>query len=132
MDSYIINVPLKLPIKTKSSKWFYLNLNVYRNAHYFTLDKAKKMFEETIWNQVKDLPKFKFIGIEYTLHPGSSHRVDISNTCCIVDKFFCDTLVHAGVIPDDNSKIVQKVRYEMGFPNKLNPHVEVFLEGELQ
>ena len=132
MTSFIINVPLKLPIKTKKSNWFYLNLNIYRNAHFFMLNKAKQMFEETVWNQVKNLPKFKYIGLEYTLYPGSSHRVDISNTCCIVDKFFCDTLVNAKVIEDDNSNIVRVVRYVFGQIDKKNPHVEIFIEGELQ
>ena len=83
-------------------------------------------------NQLRDLPKFKYIGIEYILHPGSSHRIDVSNTCCIVDKFFCDALVHAEVIPDDNSDIVRIIRYSIGDICKENPHVEIFIEGELQ
>ena len=131
MYSCELSVPLRIPIHTKSSKYFYLNLNVYRNAHYFILDKAKKTFEEYIWNQVKNLPKFKYIGLEYTLYPGSNRRTDISNTCCIVDKFFCDTLVNAKVIEDDNYDIVKKIRYEFGSVDKNNPHVNIYLEGEL-
>ena len=131
MYSCTLSVPLKLPLKSKKSNWFYLNLNVYRNAHFYLLDKAKKTFEEYIWNQVKDLPKFKYIGIEYTLYPGSRHRTDLSNTCCIVDKFFCDTLVHAKIIEDDNYEIVKKIRYEIGSVDKDNPHVTIYLEGEL-
>ena len=132
MYSCTLSVPLKLPLHTKKSPWFYLNLNVYRNAHYFTLDKAKKTFEEYVWNQVKTLPKFKYIGIEYTLFPGSNRKMDISNTCCIVDKFFCDTLVNAQIIEDDNCGIVKKIVYLYGSVDRNNPHVEIYLEGELQ
>lgn len=129
--AYELSVPLKLHLPSKKSPYFYLNLNVYRNAHFFMLDKAKKTFEEQVWNQVKHLPKFKWIGLEYTLFPGSKRRVDISNTCCIVDKFFCDTLVNAGIIEDDNSGIVKKINYRFGKVDKENPHVLIYLEGEL-
>ena len=132
MYSCELSVPLRLPIHTKKSPYFYLNLNVYRNAHYFTLDKAKKTFEEYVWNQVKSIPKLEFIGLEYTLHPGSRKKMDISNTCCIVDKFFCDTLVNAGVIEDDNYNICKKIVYLVGDMDKNNPHVTIYLEGKLK
>ena len=131
MYSCTLSVPLKLPIKSKKSNWFYLNLNVYRNAHYFILDKAKKMFEDLVRPKLIALPKLRYVGIEYTLYPGSRHRTDLSNTCCVVDKFFCDALVNVGVIEDDNYTIVKKVHYEFGQINKDNPHVLFYLEGEL-
>ena len=131
MESLELNVPLKLPLRSKKSPYFYLNLNVYRNAHYQVLNKAKQTFEEYIWNQIRQLPKFKWLGLLYTLYPGSSRRHDISNVCCIVDKFFCDALVNAQVIPDDNADVVRKIVYEFGKVDKENPHVNIYIEGEL-
>lgn len=126
----VISVPLKLEIHSKKSKYFYLNLNIYRNAHFFLLDKAKKVFGDTIWNDIVKLPKFKQCTLEYIVYPQQNKKkFDISNTCCIVDKFFSDTFVEAGKIEDDSFQYITGVKYSYGAVNKENPHVDVIIEG---
>lgn len=133
MTFYSLNIdlPIRVPLQTKKSKYFYLNLNLYRNAHFYILDQAKKTFENMIWNQLDSLPKFKNIEITYILYPGSDRKVDVANICCIVDKFFCDTLVHKGIIEDDNYNVIKKINYLFGKVDKHNPHINVTLTGEL-
>ena len=133
MSFYSLNIdlPIRVPLQTKKSKYFYLNLNIYRNAHFYTLDQAKKIFENMVWSQLDSLPKFKNIELTYILYPGSNQKLDVANICCIVDKFFCDTLVHKGVIEDDNYNVIKKINYLFGKVDKNNPHVNVTLTGDL-
>ena len=84
-----------------------------------------------IWNQLDSLPKFKNIELTYILYPGSDRKADVANICCIVDKFFCDTLVHKGIIEDDNYNVIKKINYLFGKVDKNNPHVNVTLTGDL-
>ena len=97
MKEIRFSVPLK--VRASGKKNFIMNLNNYRNAHYFTLNNAKKHFHELI-----DIPVFaaSIIKIDYGIYPASKRLFDINNVCSIIDKFICDTLVERGYIPDDN------------------------------
>ena len=44
----------------------------------------------------------------------TKRKLDISNICSIVDKFFSDTLQHAGIIEDDNWKFINDVSFGFG------------------
>ena len=99
--NYIISSPLSVP-RSKTKK-FILNLNVYRNTHFFTLNTAKRNYEEIIAEQVRGLPVLRSpLVFVYNLYP--SRECDVSNICCIHDKFFLDTLVSMGKIPTDSFK----------------------------
>lgn len=115
-----------LPTKVKKSKkkFFHLNLNQYRNAHHRTLSKVKNDFTEEVLPLVKHIPFLKKIRIEYYLFVGSRQSCDVPNVCSIVDKFFQDTLTKAGVLEDDNYKIVPEVSYHFGGYEKDNGRVE--------
>lgn len=41
-----------------------------------------------------------------------------------------DLLVDAGIIEDDNYTIIPKVILEIGTPDKLNPRVEITINGK--
>lgn len=129
--TYVIDVPSRLPIHHKKAKYFYLNLNIYRNTHFYILDKSKKMFESYIRDRLNTLPKFKYISLTYELYQGSARKVDISNTCCIVDKYFCDALVQSHIIPDDDYKHVTEIKYCYGGVSPSNPFVRITLKGEV-
>jgi hypothetical protein len=101
-----------------------LNLNHYRNADFRTLDRAKKEFTERVKPLVKDLPKLDRILIAYNLFTPNKRLVDTANVCTIVDKFFSDTLVHAGKLEDDNCKILPIVAFRYGGVDIDNPRVE--------
>ncbi len=123
---YTIMAPLVVPqSKTKN---FSLNLNVYRNAHHFTLNTSKIRYAKTIESQIDKLPVFTKIELAYVLYPKTKRLCDISNALCIHDKFFCDALVKAGKLEDDNYIFLAKVIYRFGEIDPSNPRVEIHIK----
>ena len=102
-----------------------MNLNVYRNTHYQTLNQVKVTFQKQIAPLLVQLPKLNQISLSYELYPQSNRLCDIANICSIVDKFFSDSLVNLGYIPDDNYQHVLGVQYLFGSIDSKNPRVEV-------
>ncbi|QIG68806.1 holliday junction resolvase RusA-like protein [Rhizobium phage RHph_Y2_6] len=123
---YRIEVPIYLP-QTKK-KTFALNLNIYRNAHFLLLNKMKVAFKNKIEEQLSSLPNMNGVKLTYTLFMGTNREVDLSNICVVVDKFFCDALVEAGKLPDDNVNYLHSIDYRFGGVDKNNPRVEITLE----
>ena len=118
---------LTAPLIVKGKVNFSLNLNQYRNAHYFKLNDSKIAFKAYMKDQIELLPAMDKIAITYTLYPKTHKLVDISNVCSIVDKYFSDALVELGKIPDDNYKHVLGIMYRFGSVDKLNPRVEILV-----
>lgn len=129
MVKYTITSPFRVAIGNSHSKikYFILNLNQYRNAHYFTLNKSKIMYKELISDQIQNLPEFKKIKLEYIMYPKSQREFDISNVGAIVDKYFCDALVEANKLPDDSYKYIDSVTYTFGEIDKQNPRIEIVI-----
>lgn len=124
---YKISLPIRVPVSKKS--YFALNLNVYRNAHYITLNNAKVAFKEMIFPFLGSIPDMKNCSLEYVLYPKTNRLCDVSNVCSIVDKFFCDALVEAGKIEDDNYTFIKSVTYRFGSVDKDNPRVDVYINS---
>ena len=111
---YQVNSPLEIQYgwdKEGRPKIFSLNMNIYRNFNRFSLGKAKDAYSELMSEPVKELPWFNRIVIRYVLFTGSKRKVDVSNICSIVDKFFCDVLTKEKKLSDDNYSIIPKVSY---------------------
>ena len=119
----IISLPLEVYISPK--KKFILNLNNYRNAHFRVLAKAKKIYTENLLWELKTAPKFEMVSLRYRYYHHNKGKIDISNPCSIIDKFACDALVKAGVLPEDNYNHVVRVVYEWGGVDKENPRCEL-------
>lgn len=98
-------IPARLQV---GNKIFALNLNTYRNAHFQTLNNAKKNFKVLLYNTYPEilLIRAESVIVQYQLTPHNKKLFDTQNIVSIVDKFFLDALVEAGTIPDDNYKIV--------------------------
>lgn len=111
----------------KKGKVFRLNLNVYRNTHYHTLNNVKQIYQDSLKADLQQLPSLLQVSLHYVLYPKSLQELDISNVLSIVDKFTCDALVEAGKLKDDNFKFVPKITYEMGNIDPMNPRVELFI-----
>lgn len=130
---WTIALPLRIeiPRKTKENKVFALNLNVYRNTHPHTLNQAKVIFNDLVLPLVVNagVPKLKLCTLEYHLYVGSARECDVNNVCSIVDKFFSDTLVHAGVLEDDNYKFLAETRFKFGGIDRANPRVEAVIRS---
>lgn len=129
MPEWIFKSPLSIPVS--KNKRFTLNLNVYRNAHFQTLNKAKKLYEAYMVPQIQEVIKSPVSSCKliYILYPRTKRKCDISNICSIVDKFFCDSLVRSGMIEDDDYSFISTVEYRFGGIDKSEPRVEVHLIG---
>ena len=102
--------------KGDKKKPFRLNLNTYRNSNSYLLGTTKKFYFKEIKEILKNtfIPQLNKVEIIYELFLKSKRELDISNVLSIVDKYFCDSIVELGVIPDDNYKIIPKVTYKFG------------------
>lgn len=125
MKTHYIHLPLAIPITPKKN--FSLNLNVYRNAHFYELNKAKEVFHQYIGQLFDGIDPMNRVMIIYTLFFGSKRRVDTANICSIVDKFFCDTLTEKKILPDDSYDVIEEVIYRFGGIDKENPRVEALI-----
>jgi len=114
-----------LPRKTKADKKIYLNLNVYRNLHFILNNQAKEIYCEMMRGQMAGRKFPGQIDITFTLFKGRNGRIDRSNILSIVEKFFCDALVHNGCIPDDNDDFIKATHYQSGGYDKGNGRVEI-------
>lgn len=129
-ETHIIRVPTVVGL-SKSKNWI-LNLNNYRNAHYQTLNKAKVNFKYLVTKEISLLPVFKEISsIEYILYRDSKRHCDVANVCSIVDKFFCDALVEAKKLPDDNYEFLKRISYQWGGIAD-TAFVEIHITGKLK
>lgn len=125
---YRVICPIYLPQSKKKS--FALNLNIYRNAHFLLLNKMKVLFKERIQDQIIHLPTMSGVKLTYTLFMGTNREMDLSNVCVVVDKFFCDAIVEAGKLEDDNFKFLSAIDYRFGGIDPGNPRCEVTLEPQ--
>ena len=125
---YTVSVPLEIVFSPKRK--FRLNLNIYRNTHYQTLNNAKVKFKEVVKQSIEPLPVMNKVRLTLTLFLQSNRSADLSNICCIVDKFFCDALVEYGKLPDDKVGIINDIHYTFGGVDKTNPRVEITIQPE--
>ena len=126
-ESHIIISPVCLKLSEReSAKTYPLNLNTYRNNHYRVNANLKKKYEEIMSPILKDLGKLKTpIKLKFKVFYKNKRRQDRSNTLSIVEKFFCDTLVNIGCIPDDDDRYIKSSFYSTGGIDKEDPRVEI-------
>lgn len=114
--------------QTKKSK-FILNLNNYRNTHFFKLNKAKQEYSEIVKGLIgEDVEQLQHASLTFTYYPKTKRRVDVSNPCSVIDKFTCDALTEIGLIEDDNVNFIKDVRYTFGGVDKENPRCELIIK----
>lgn len=123
---YKLTAPVSIPISKNKS--LALNLNVYRNAHFQSLNKAKVNFKTHMAEQIEPITPMNKVRVKYILFVGSKRLLDIANVCTVVDKFFMDALVEMGKLPDDNYEHLTNITFEYGGYDKTNPRVEIILE----
>lgn len=132
-ESTKITMPLyvMLPRKTKPDVKKIINLNYYRNWHRMTESQVKKAYAKIAIDKLKGL-KFKPpIKILLTYFKPTARRSDRSNVLCIHEKYFCDAMVEAGCIEDDNDKFLFSTKYEGGEKDKNNPRVEILIMEDM-
>lgn len=99
-DSYSVRIPTYVLVSKKNRKA--VNLNIYRNLHYHHLDTQKKNFADEVKPLLRDKPRADKVWIHYEIFAPRGGRLDTMNVGSIADKYFSDTLVEAGKLPDDN------------------------------
>ena len=111
-DSYSIRIPTYVHVSKNNKKA--LNLNIYRNLHHHHLNTQKKNFAYEVGPLLKDKPRAEQIWIHYTIYSPSKRRLDTMNVGSIADKYFSDTLVELGKIPDDNTDHIVLSTFSFG------------------
>lgn len=124
---YKIIAPLR--VKKSKNKYFTLNLNVYRNTHYQSLNNAKKEYKRILQDDINLLPFFDKIEIIYVLFVASKRKTDIGNILSIHQKFFEDALSENGKIIDDNYLYIPRTEFIFGGIDKNNPRVEINIKS---
>lgn len=118
--SYSVRVPTYVPVSKRVHKP--VNLNAYRNMHHFQLDTQKKNFEAEVKKLLRDKPLADKVWIHYTIFAASKRRLDTMNVGAIVDKYFCDVLVSAGKLPDDDHAHVILSSFSFGGVSNADGH----------
>lgn len=121
-------LPLHLKVGKRKVKNLPLNLNHYRNAHFHVLNNMKVQFKEAISSQLNFSKLEEPVKISYVLYPPTRREIDIANVLCIVDKYFCDALVEAGLLEDDNFNYLPQVEFLFGGVDRVNPRAEAFIK----
>lgn len=133
-NTYNLSVPywLIIPRKTKEDKRVILNFNQYHNWVPIVRNNYKQQYTEEMYPIISKLPKLSHIElIEYKLfYERNGKNPDTRNITNIVDKFFCDSLVHYGIIEDDNHFIISSTKDTWGGVDKDNPRIEITIIGE--
>ena len=125
---------LPLPVFSKGrgdkKKTNLLSMNVFRNLHHFSKNKAKQDYHKVTEEFIKTLPKYKTLVVTYTLYFKGNRKKDVDNYTFPVHKFLMDALVEGGIIEDDNYDYVIGYATKFGGIEDTN-YVVVELTGEL-
>jgi hypothetical protein len=116
---------VRVPRKTKSDKKVYLNMNIYRNLHHYTNNQAKVIYRNLMFEQLHNVKIKTPIEISFRYFKGTKRKSDKANVLSIVEKFFCDALIHYGCIEDDNDDIIKTTVYLPTVYDKGNARVEI-------
>lgn len=126
MNKYKLTLPIYGVVSVKK-KGLSLSLNYYRNAHYQSLNNAKKRFKKMIMPQLLLLDKFNGqLKIEY-IYYAKRQGTDLDNFIAVAKKFFQDSLTEIGLIADDNCNFIVENRERFAGIDRLNPRIEVVI-----
>ena len=121
-----IKSPLRVPINLLETKHFILNLNQYRNTHFHILNRAKQTYTRTL--KLSHLPNYTKIELTLVIHAKNKRKFDVDNVASVHAKFFLDSLVKAGKLPDDTYDYVPRIVSEFGSICKDDPRVDIFIK----
>ena len=115
-----------LPRVTKKDRKMILNKNNERNWHFIVNNQVKVAYKEAMESQLKPARVIETrVFIALTYYKPTKRRSDRSNVLCIHEKFFCDALVEAGWLADDNYDIIIWTTYQGSELDRKNPRVEI-------
>lgn len=112
VESYSVRLPSYVNVSKKNVKA--INLNIYRNLHHYHLSTQKKNFADDVKPLLRDKPRAEKIWIHYTIFASRNGTLDTMNVGSVADKYFSDTMVEAGKIPDDSQEHVVLITFSFG------------------
>lgn len=118
-----MRVPTYVNVSKKNQKA--VNLNIYRNLHHYHLNTQKKNFADEVTPLLRAMPKAEQVWIHYTIFAPRNGRLDTMNVGSITDKYFSDTMVEAGKIPDDNTDHIVLSTFSFGGLSQMDGHAIV-------
>jgi len=125
---YKFYAPLAIKLAKKvDGKSYRLNLNQYRNWQHNVSNSLKVKYKELVSAQFEGVVIQPPVTIKFVLYNDSNRRIDRANVCCIHEKFFCDALVEAGCLPDDNDKFILETVYRSGKVSPKAGRVEIII-----
>lgn len=112
---YQFEAPLYvITAKSGRGKKYHINMNQYRNWRFAVSNAIKVKYKEIISEQFEGIVLKAPIKLLFTLHRTDRRKGDRANPLAIHEKFFCDALVEAGCIPDDNDEFIISTTYITG------------------
>lgn len=127
--SYKVNLPLCIELGVKKKVKHWLTLNNYRNTHYRLSNTIKKAYTVQVGRDLISLPVLKApIRLTYNIYYLNRRKFDLDNYGAVASKFFQDTLVHFGKLPDDDYENVVEVVFRFGGVDKEYPRIECTIE----
>jgi hypothetical protein len=127
---FTLSSPLR--VRVGKNKLFTLNLNIFRNAHFHVLNKAKVEYKNALAAQINALPEFNTAKIHYAVYPKDKRKFDVSNIVSIHQKFFEDALVELGKLTDDSIMFISESSQSFGEISNDNPRVEITITATLK
>jgi len=115
--------------KTKPDKTLFINLNWYRNAHYFIKNEVKQFYNALIISELNKQQAIPIKGryelaFEYYYKNAVS---DLDNVCAMANKHCNDAFQAYGLIENDNVKYCVRSCYYVKEQDKKNPRLEVYI-----
>lgn len=88
-------MPLFINTGKKKIKRNTIAMNQYRNWHYLVSNNIKKQYKELVKEQLDGigLDFTTPIALIFTYFNPTKRKSDVTNFCCIHDKFFSDAIV---------------------------------------
>lgn len=105
-----------------------MSLNVYRNAHYYQLNKEKETWEKVVAVSVQEqqIKKVERCRITFEFYFKDKRKHDPDNYSASA-KFLLDGMVKAGVLDDDNFSVIEELSLKQGGISK-EPYILIHLE----
>lgn len=105
-----------------------LSMNNYRNWHHHTSSKCKREYSKLVTDKIPEgCPTFKQYVLKVDIYYQRANT-DPSNVIPIVEKFFLDALISAGILAQDSMTFHLGTQWQVAGQDKINPRCEITVE----
>jgi len=125
------SVPLYLRVGVRRKKNVWLNLNAYRNWYHHQNHEYKIRFKQAIQESRQELkPMEGIVDIKIDIYYPNKIRRDLDNSLAVITKFTLDSLVEAGILPDDSVEYVRSINGNFCGYNRDDPKAVITLSNK--